>query len=450
VDDSLSENDSFDAIQEYVARTNDVGTFASKRNIVFRENKTVQDFLGNPHLGNLDMFGMNIIKTLSETSLKCPVLVQTTTHCNTATIYCASNRGIDELEDVNLHQLAPRPVTRNLSISSNIDNGFYLGEDERNVSETTLKQLNDSINSSKTTNAADCVKDTSTNKHSMKLTRHDMTPFKYLGSFESYRHAKACTIPALTVLQNGSILLIDHYHSKIQLFDKEFKFVAETDVNYPVGLCAIDAHTVAVSQRRESKIAFVRIDAQGLTKVKEISPCNFYLWQIACKANKLFVICDENNVHVMNTDGSAIATIRTGVRTEMGFIRNFDVSDDAQRLFLCERSALRCISSSGETIWRITPDHLPVRDRCSQQLLFEDVCIFENYLFGTMWIAGKIALINMEGEIERYVVTNNLDHPRAMAVGTGKLFVAQFSSNHTPLQTRAIKMFSLKTLNPKQ
>ena len=450
VDDEILEE-----LRDIVSRADDEGTFATKRNIVFRENKTITEFLDNQCLGNLYMFGMNITKTQSETSLKSPVLVKTATECNTSTFFCPSTKEVGELDDVRLHPLAQSPRMHSLSdctLYSCTDNEFYLENEV--LSETIPKQHihppDDTVQEFVTgkPDAFDSMTDTCTNKHSGILTRQTKTPFQYLGSFESCRHAKACTIPALTVLQNGSIVLVDHYHSKIQLFDKEFTFIAETIINYPVGICAINAYTVAVSQRRDSKIAFLQIDSQGLTKIKEVTPCHFYLWQIACKADNLFVLCDENNVHVMNTDGSAAAMINTGVKTEMGFVRHFDVSDDAQRVFLCERSALRCISSSGETLWRITDDHLPVRDRCSQQLLFEDVCIFNNYIFGSMWKAGKIALINMDGELEQYVVTSGLDYPCAMAVGSGNLFVAQFSPSHTPLKTRTIKMFSSKLLKP--
>ncbi|KAH3718083.1 hypothetical protein DPMN_060882 [Dreissena polymorpha] len=194
---------------------------------------------------------------------------------------------------------------------------------------------------------------------------------------------------------------------------------------------------LAIFQATDHKISFLR---------NILVPCKFYLRQVAFKQEKLFVVCDENDIHVMNTSGVALSKISSGVPTEYGFIRNFDVSDDATRLYLCERSGLRCISDTGECQWWFSQTDLPEWDRNKQGLVIEDIRFFNGFLFGSLWKASKLIMMSNDGHLLCYIVTTGIDHPRAIAVRGDRLVVTQFSPSMRPVKNRTVHVFRIGDL----
>ncbi|XP_052795149.1 uncharacterized protein LOC128228089 [Mya arenaria] len=436
------------------------------REITFRQDPNAEKFISDGCIGTLlTRTGMNIVNYDSDTSLKCTVdgfeMADFNAHACKGDVGFLGHDFTDNLQAV---QYIPFRSPRTLlerswsdsSINSISDNLFYDAETDALCEKSFVPKI---LNCTVGSKSVDCISSItpSTHKETGPMTLYRALPlstliqeepelfdFQQLSHFEANKHRTPCVIPDIVILPDGRLVLVDHYHSNIQLFDQDFKNLSEEPVSFPMGICKIDAKTIAVTLRRDREIVLFKVKEKSLEKISSLSvPCNFYLWQVAHRLDRLFTICDENNIHVIDTKGNQYSKIKSGVPTHQGFIRNFDVSDDAETLFLCERSALRCITILGETVWRITSLDLPEADRNLQHFVFEDVIYHQKRLFGSLWKAGKIAHISIDGEIVRYVVTRDLDHPRALSIGAGKLVVTQFSPNVKPTKNRTVNVYQM-------
>lgn len=271
-------------------------------------------------------------------------------------------------------------------------------------------------------------------------------PFKakYINKFESIEHRTPCVICDIQCLPDMRLIVLDHYHNSIQMFGSDFNLLSEETCEYPIGCCTVNTDFVVVSLRRTGQLALFRILESKLKLIRTIKiPCSYYLWQVTYKRERLFVVCDENDIHVMDVNGKEYFNVPSGVPTERGYIRNFDVSDDASHMYLCERQGLRCVTVQGEFKWLFRATDLPKVDRNPHGHVIEDVCFYKNTLFGTLWITSKILQINLDGTYLRTVVISDIDHPRALSILRDTVFVTQFLPSMKPQNKRMIKVFKL-------
>ena len=415
--------------------------------IVFEPDRRLFDLVSTATIGQLRQVDkMNIIKNASDTSLKC-VSESRQRRC------CQSHEqtgGIHVLQDVHFHSssslLQERSWSNSSRHSSISNNSFY--SSTQSLYGTAEDKI---INSIRTTH--DCFPhrhEHFSKKSASKTSDAIYIPTRelpHLSQFVSCKHRSPCVIPDIAIVEDMRIVLLDHYHNNVQMFSENFEFIEEVHCEFPMAICSLGAGLVAVTKRRDSMLAIFQTSDHKISFLRNLPvPCKFYLWQVAFKQEKLFVVCDENNIHVMDTSGVALSKISSGVPTEHGFIRNFDVSDDATRLYLCERSGLRCISATGEFKWRFSQTDLPEWDRNAQGLVIEDIRYFNGFLFGSLWQASKLIMLSDNGHLLCYVVTTGLDHPRAIAVRGDRLVVTQFSPSIRPVKNRTVHVFSIEDL----
>lgn len=271
-----------------------------------------------------------------------------------------------------------------------------------------------------------------------------MAAVKYVGEFESYKHRTPCVISDLLLLVDMKIIVIDHYHSSVQLFAEDFSPLDEKSCPYPISACAVTPTTVAVTLRRNRQLAIYRVHDTSLHQHSAIRiTCPAYIWQATYKADRFFVVCDENNIHVIDTNGVELVMIRSGVPTEIGYLRYFDVNDEGTHIYLCEKGGLRCIDSKGKLQWRFTSDDFPEVERDKQGHVIEDVCYFQGIILGVHWTLSKIFQISTNGKYVRNIIVDNLEYPRAMSVAGNRVIVAQFHPLMKLIPRRTIKIFEL-------
>ncbi|XP_045170020.1 uncharacterized protein LOC123532615 [Mercenaria mercenaria] len=270
------------------------------------------------------------------------------------------------------------------------------------------------------------------------------TVFRYFGQFETYKHRTPCVIPDITLLNDMKLVLIDHYHNSIQLFSKDFFQLDEKSCPYPMGLCRLSNNCIAVTLRRTGQIAIFQVQKTKLQQKRTIRvQCDSYLWQVTYKLSQLFVVCDENDIHVLDTNGHEYCVIRSGVSSEHGYLRYFDVNDKDHHIYLSERRGLRCIDFIGKLQWLFTNDDFPVQDRDKQGHAIEDVCYHNGKILGARWTLSKIFQISTDGKFLRNIITDHLEHPRVMSVLGNRLVVTQFYPVMKPVDRRTVKVFEM-------
>jgi hypothetical protein len=270
----------------------------------------------------------------------------------------------------------------------------------------------------------------------------------YVGQFQTYKHRTACVIPDITIMDNMNIVLIDHYHNSIQLFSKEFKSLDEKVCSYPIGLSKLDDNHVVVTLRRTGQLAIFRINKTKLFYQRSIRvKCDSYLWQVTYKSSKLFVVCDENNVHVIGLDGQELNVIRSGVSPELGYLRYFDVNDKDRQIYVNERRGLRCINFKGKFQWLFTNEDFPESERDSRGHSIEDVCYFDSIILATHWTLNKIFQISLSGKFLRNIIVDNLEHPRILSILATRLVVTQFNPANKSADRSIVKIFEIDDLS---
>lgn len=268
---------------------------------------------------------------------------------------------------------------------------------------------------------------------------------RYVAEFEAFKHRTPCVIPDITLLADRKLVLIDHYHNSIQLFDENFSQLDEKSCPYPIGVCSLNSNTVAVSLRRTSQLAVFSINDRKLHLKRDIRVgCESYLWQVAYKSQRLFVVCDENNIHVLDTNGKEYHVVRSGVPPECGYLRYFDVNSIDCHIYLSERRGLRCINFTGKLQWLFTNDDFPEEERDKQGHTIEDVCYYKGTILGTHWTLSKVFQISTEGQFLRNLIVDHLEHPRLMSLLGGRLVVTQFHPGMESDKGRTIKVFELE------
>lgn len=269
--------------------------------------------------------------------------------------------------------------------------------------------------------------------------------FKFANCFQSVAHRTPCVIPDIACFPDMSVVILDHYHNNIQMFGPDFMLLAEEYCEYPIGCCCIESEFVAVSLRRNGQVSLFRKSGSQLQLVRNINiQCNYYLWQLIYKCERLFVVCDDNNVHVIDKNGKEYFKVKSGIPTERGYIRNFDVSNDGTQLYLCEKMGLRCIDIYGKFKWLFGLQDLPKEDRNQIGHVLEDVCFNRNTLFCTQWISSKIFQVSLDGKFLRNVVIGDIEHPRALVMRRDMCFVTQFYPSMKAQSKRTIKVFKLE------
>ena len=285
-------------------------------------------------------------------------------------------------------------------------------------------------------------------------TQHDtiMSPgFELLNTFEVIEHRTPCVISDIACFPDMRIVVLDHYHTSIQMYSPDFQLEAEETCDYPISCCIVNSDFVAVSLRRPGQIALFRKVVSERAKLQLVRtikiPCKRYLWQTKYKCGRLFVTCDENEIHVMDINGKEYYRIPSGISTEGGYIRYFDVSDDAQALYLSERRGLRCITVEGEFKWLFDINKLPRHERNPQGHVIEGVWFHKKSLICTQWISSKIYQISLDGKFLRNVVIEGVEHPRSLAIVGDRLFVTQFYPSMKSQNKRQIKEFKMPTVS---
>lgn len=268
--------------------------------------------------------------------------------------------------------------------------------------------------------------------------------FDLVDKFESIEHRSPCVISDVACFPDMSILVLDHYHNSIQMFGPDYQLLDYQTCEYPIGCTCINSEFVAVSLRRSGQLALFRKVDSKLQLVRKIKiQCNYYLWQTTYKSGRLFVVCDENEIHALDINGKEYFSVSSGIPTEGGYIRYFDVSDDGKFLYLSVKQGLRCISVDGEFKWLFGTNDLPKHDRNPQGHVLEDVCFHKSSLFCSQWISSKIYEISLDGIFLRNVVVSQIEHPRSIAVMGNCLLVSQFYPSMKPQSKRQIKVFNI-------
>ncbi|XP_045169974.2 uncharacterized protein LOC123532576 [Mercenaria mercenaria] len=267
---------------------------------------------------------------------------------------------------------------------------------------------------------------------------------RYVNKFKTCKHRTPCTISDILLTSNMMIVVADHYHNAIQLFAKDFTLLDEKSFPYPIGICELSCTTIAVSLRRSSQLVIFNLEHNSLQEMMVLRVhCEYYLWQVAFKANRLFVVCDENDVHMMGLSGTESCVIHSGVPTERGYLRYFDVDDTGTQIYLCESRGLRCITPTGKLQWRFTNASFPEDQRDKHGHVIEDVCYKNGVILGTHWIQSKIFQISTDGHFLGVVVLDQLEHPRVMSIMGRTLVVAQFHPLMKQSKRRTVKCFEL-------
>ena len=320
------------------------------------------------------------------------------------------------------------------SLSSISDNNFYDAE--------SIKELNStSQDIGKELDIPD-IKDKILNVSSGKCSA------RYVGQFQTYKHRTACVIPDITILDDMSIVLLDHYHNSIQLFSKDFDKLDEKTCPYPMGLCKLTKNHIVVSLRRTGQLAIFEVSQSELLHRRCIRvKCDSYLWQVTFKSSQIFVVCDENNIHVLDIDGQELNVIRSGVSPELGYLRYFDVNYKDRRIYVTERRGLRCINFKGKLQWLFMNEDFPEHERDSQGYTIEDVCYSDGVILGAHWTLSKIFQISLTGKFLRNIIVDNLEHPRIISLLGSRLVVTQFHPAMKPVGRSTVKVFEVDSLS---
>lgn len=388
--------------------------------VKFEENKHLSDMLmsvnsaGSVHI-DADNAGAHLQK------LSCNNHVDSNVSGRTA---CRS------VEECSWHSLSSLTASgSSVTLASVSDNGFY---DDGLLWSGTYPKLTSP----------------NTNKGKMLNTDHGENGLvRYVGEFESRCHRNACVIPDIVIMRDMKIVLIDHYHNSIQLFNEKYEFLDEKTCQYPMGLCVVSPQTVCVTLRRNSHLAFFDVKAKELVLKKTlIVQCKVYLWQVSFKADRLYFVCDENDIHVIDVNGTKYVDVHSGVPTECGYIRYFDVNDNGSRIYLSEKTGLRCINIEGKFQWHFGQEDFPENERDKEGYVTEGVCYYNGTILGTHWTRNKIFQISGEGKFVRNIVVDNLEHPRVMSIMGNKLAVAQFRPKSPAGNSRTIKVFEILKL----
>ena len=230
----------------------------------------------------------------------------------------------------------------------------------------------------------------------------------YKETLEMLKHDNNCYITGITVLENGNIVVCDNVHDSLQMYNPEHQCISELECLHPWGVIPVSETAVAVTLHYDHKVVLVKaVDTLEQLKEKDILlKCKSSLcFDIKFYAFRLYVLCINSDIHVLDLKGKEYSVIRTGITTNT--LKYIDVDIENKELFVSGESGIACLDYKGLPLW-----HYKVRSK--GKLFSTGIIRFKGRLLFCDWANHCLKELYEEGTKIRTVFTETIEKPLAI------------------------------------
>lgn len=264
---------------------------------------------------------------------------------------------------------------------------------------------------------------------------------RYKEALQTKKHTGGCYITGISVLPNGTVVLCDSVHDSLQLYDPEIKQISEMICPHPWGVAAVSDTAVAVSLHYDHKIILVQA-SKTLERINEKDitlKCNASLvYDVKYYAYRLYTLCIEGDVHILDLKGREYGKIKTGMPTNT--LKYFDIDLKRENMFISSEKGVICLNFQGLPLWHFKPQSKPM-------LTSTGVLVSGGRLLICDWENNQLVELYDDGQRVRTVFSERMEKPVAVCQSSDcrDIFVTQGDYEISDEKARIVNVLKNET-----
>ena len=260
-------------------------------------------------------------------------------------------------------------------------------------------------------------------------------------TLETKTHATGCYITGIVVMAGGAVVMCDTVHDSLQLYDPQHNFVGELECPHPWGVAAVSENVVAVSLHYDHRLILVKTNPtlERLNEKDIVLKCNAALtYDVKFYAYRLYVLCIDGDVHVLDLKGKEYKVIKTGLGQNSA--KYFDIDVDHDVFVIAGDKSVTC-TLRGMPLWSFKTQSGKSKVTCTGVAIHKERVLvndWDNFRLTEMVDGGrKLQTVHGEG----------LERPLALCVapGGGAVYISQADYDMAPEKTRLVRVLSMAT-----